>query len=283
MILIADSGSTKTEWRLITNQQTINAYATQGINPYFQSEQQISDILKSELISALPFSVADGAIQILFYGAGCGADSKKQIVKNALNSQFPQGEIEIHSDLLGAAYGMCGNSAGIVAILGTGANTCYYDGKQIAENRASLGFVLGDEGSGAHIGKTFVQAYLNLEIPQELATAFFESHHLNTSDILDAVYRKPMPNRFLAGFSKFILQHIAHPFVTNLVTSCFEQFIDKHICKYPQHKELPMYCVGSVAFHYSSILKDVANSKGVTIKQIAENPIASLVTRKMAG
>jgi glucosamine kinase len=176
---------------------------------------------------------------------------------------------------------MCGVSAGIVAILGTGANTCYYDGSKIAENRASLGFVLGDEGSGAHIGKTFIQAYLNQEMPAELANRFFETHQLSTSDILDAVYKKPMPNRFLASFSKFIFQNIQHPFIENLVIHCFEQFFDKHICKYPQHKELPMYCVGSIAFHYSNLLKKMATSKGVNIAKIEENPIAGLVMRKL--
>ncbi len=266
---------------MINNDNTLIAYATQGINPYFQSLEQITDILKNELVSKLKFSAATIPFHIFYYGAGCGADSKKEIIKNALLANFPLANIEVNTDLLGAAYGMCGASAGIVAILGTGANTCYYDGSRIAENRASLGFVLGDEGGGAHIGKTFIQAYLNQEMPIDLVNIFFETYHLITTDILDAVYKKPMPNRFLASFSKFILQNVEHTFVENLVINCFEQFFDKHICKYPQHKELPMYCVGSIALHYSTLLEKVAASKGVTIAKIVENPIAGLVMQKM--
>lgn len=274
MILIADSGSTKTDWRLIDGSKKCQI-STQGLNPYFLSIEDIVTILSKELLtdaaidSTLP-------LDIIFYGAGCGTEPKKEIVKAALALLFPKSTIEINSDLLGAARALCGTDPGIAAILGTGANTCYYDGQKIAENRASLGYLLGDEGSGAHIGKTFIQAYLNQEMPQYLSDRFYERFKLSTADILDAVYKKPMPNRFLASFSKFIYQNLKEQYIIDLVVSCFEQFFDKHICKYPQHKELQLSCVGSVGFYYSNILRAVATKKGVAIDKIVETPIAGL-------
>lgn len=276
MILIADSGSTKTDWRLIDDEKKIHQFATQGLNPYFQSKEEIADILRSELIPQFKSEISNLKSQIYFYGAGCEADSKKELIREALLLVFPQSVIEVNSDMIGAARAMCGSNPGIAAILGTGSNTCYYDGTKSVENVASLGFILGDEGSGAHIGKTFIQAYLNKEMPEELSKRFYERFKLSLSDILDAVYKKPMPNRFLASFSKFIYQNLKEQFVIDLVANCFEQFFDKHICKYKKHKEVKLSCVGSVAFYYSNILRAVATKKGVNIDKIIETPIAGL-------
>jgi len=276
MIIIADSGSTKTDWRLIDNKNQIYQYATQGINPYFQDEVEISEIIKSEFLPQLKSHIIPPQSHIYFYGAGCGADAKKEIIQGALNENFPFSIIEVNTDLLAAARALCGSNPGIAAILGTGSNTCYYDGSTIIENRASLGFIMGDEGSGAHIGKTFIQSYLNKEMPADLSSRFFERFKLSTNDILDAVYKKTMPNRFLASFSKFIYQNLKEQFIIDLVANCFEQFFDKHICKYEKHKELKLSCVGSVAFYYSNILRAVAVKKGVNIDIIIETPIAGL-------
>lgn len=276
MILIADSGSTKTDWRLIDDEKKIHQFATQGLNPYFQTTTEISEILKSELLPQLQSQISYLKSQIYFYGAGCEADSKKELIREALLLVFPNAVIEVNSDMIGAARAMCGSEPGIAAILGTGSNTCYYDGAKSVENVASLGFILGDEGSGAHIGKTFIQAYLNKEMPEDLSKRFYERFKLSLSDILDGVYKKPMPNRFLASFSKFIYQNLKEQFVIDLVADCFEQFFDKHICKYAKHKEVKLSCVGSVAFYYSNILRAVAIKKGVNIDKIIETPIAGL-------
>lgn len=276
MILIADSGSTKTDWRLIDDTKKIHQFATQGLNPYFQTSSEISEILRSELLPQFTSQISNLTSQIYFYGAGCEADSKKEVIREALLLVFPSSIIEVNSDMLGAARAMCGSDPGIAAILGTGSNTCYYDGNKSVENVASLGFILGDEGSGGHIGKTFIQAYLNKEMPEELSKRFYERFKLSLSDILDAVYKKPMPNRFLASFSKFIYQNLKEQFVIDLVANCFEQFFDKHICKYKKHKEVKLSCVGSVAFYYSNILRAVAAKKGVNIDKIIETPIAGL-------
>ncbi|MBL0329236.1 MAG: N-acetylglucosamine kinase [Bacteroidetes bacterium] len=276
MILIADSGSTKTDWRLIDSKKQIHQFAGKGINPYFQTTDQIIVALENELIPHLKTQLSEEELEIFFYGAGCGAIDKKEIVKTALSACFPKAKIYVETDMLGAARSLCGRNAGIAAILGTGANTCYYDGENIIENRASLGYLLGDEGSGAHIGKTFIQAYLNQEMPKELSNRFYERFKLGKDEILDAVYKKPMPNTFLASFSKFIYQNLKEQFIIDLVAGCFNAFFDKHICKYPKYKEVKLSCTGSVAFYYSNILRAVALEKGVSIDTITETPIAGL-------
>lgn len=276
MILIADSGSTKTDWRLIDENKRIHQFVTQGINPYFHSSEQIVSMLKAELLLQPNFPTLNFELSTFFYGAGCRVADKKKIVADAISEVFPKSTIEINTDILGAAHSLCGKNAGIAAILGTGANTCYYDGKKIVENRTSAGFILGDEGSGAHIGKTFIQAFLNDELPKDLSDRFTARFKLSKDDILDAVYKQPMPNRFLASFSKFIFQNIKEQFVVDLVANCFNQFFDKHICKYEKHKELKLSCTGSVAFYYSNILRAVAANKGVNIETITETPIAGL-------
>ncbi|MCX6296061.1 MAG: N-acetylglucosamine kinase [Bacteroidetes bacterium] len=276
MILIADSGSTKTDWRLIDSNKKIHQFSTQGINPFFQTSEQIGQVLISELIPQLSIQISNAELEIFFYGAGCKLDDKKEIIENALSGIFPGSGININSDLLGAARALCGRNVGIVAILGTGSNTCYYDGKEIVENRISTGYILGDEGSGAHIGKTFIQAYLNDELPPDLANRFFERFKLSKDDIIDAVYRKSMPNRFLASFCKFIYQNLKEQYIIDLVADSFGQFFEKHICKYQRYKELKLSCTGSVAFYFSNILRAVAANKGVNIETIIETPIAGL-------
>lgn len=276
MILIADSGSTKTDWRLIDEENKIHQFATQGISPYFQTEEQISEIIKTELLPQLNFKTFNFQLSVYYYGTGCSAEDKKQIVLNALATSFNNSKVEIQSDMLGAARALCGKKAGIAAILGTGSNTCYYDGENIIENKFSSGYILGDEGSGAHIGKTFIQAYLNDELPSNLATKFQDRFKLSKNDIIDAVYRKSMPNRFLASFCKFIFQNKDDQYLIDLLVNCFEQFFDKHICKYEKHKEVKLSCVGSIAFYFSDILRAVAARKGVSIDTIIETPIAAL-------
>lgn len=275
MILIADSGSTKTDWRLIDEKKQIHQYATQGINPYFQSPDDILTILQTELIPQLTANIQAVQPEIYFYGAGCGTVSKKEVVGSALSHQFKTSRLEVHSDLVGAARALCGRKPGIVAIMGTGSNTCYYDGVAIIENSPSLGYILGDEGSGAHLGKLFIQAYLNKEVPEQVAKQFYNRFKLEKDEILDCLYKQPMPNRFLASFSKYIYQNLKEQFFMDLVVTSFNQFFVKHVLKY-EHSLLTLNCVGSVAFFYSNILRAVALNKGVHIDKIIETPIAGL-------
>ena len=276
MILIADSGSSKTDWRLIDDSNQIHQCTTQGFNPYFQSSDDFLSIIKNELLKSFSSVNLNTPLQIFYYGAGCGTDAKKEIVKLALKNEFSDSTISIHSDLLAAARATCGNKNGLVTILGTGANSCYYDGMNIVENSPSLGYVLGDEGSGAHIGKTFIAAYLNKELPEELSNRFYQRFQLNKDEVLDTVYRKPNPNRYLATFSKFVYQNLKEPTMVNLVANCFEELFEKHILKLAHHRALPLNCVGSVAYYYSNILRAVALKKGISMGTIIESPIAGL-------
>lgn len=275
MILLADSGSTKTDWRLIDANQQIYQYATQGINPYLQNQEEITAILEKELIPQLKSGMQSHVSEIHFYGAGCGTVQKKKSVAASLSSLFSSALIEVNTDLLGAARALCGSQPGIAAILGTGSNTCYYDGVAIVENHPSLGYILGDEGSGAHIGKTFIQAYLNKELPESLSQRFYDRFQLDKEQILDQIYKQPLPNRFLASFTKFVYQNLKEQYIIDLVAGCFNQLFDKHVLKY-EHTSLKLNCVGSVAFYFSNILRAVAVNKGVVIDKIIETPIAAL-------
>jgi glucosamine kinase len=276
MLLIADSGSTKTAWRLVDESGRITQLQTQGFNPFFQGSDDIAEILIKELFSQLPEDLNFNNLEIHFYGAGCSSAAKNEVVKKGLAAAFPSANIQVNHDLLAAARAACGHKPGIAAILGTGSNSCWYDGKEIIQNIPALGFILGDEGSGAHIGKTFIQAFLNNELPPAINENFIKKFSLSKDDILDAIYKKPFPNRYLASFSKFVYQNLKDPFITDLVANCFRQFFDKHICKYEAYRELKLSVVGSVGFYFSNILRKVADEKGVEIETIIESPIAAL-------
>ncbi len=276
MILIADSGSTKTDWRLIDDNKQIHQYTTQGISPYFQTSEEITEMLKQELLSQINSTISLKNLEVNYFGTGCANDEKKEVIAQALQNSFKSNSINVESDMLGAAYALCGKLPGMVAILGTGSNTCFYDGKTIVANTPSLGYILGDEGSGAHIGKIFIQAFLNNELPEHIKNNFSARQNNSQAIILDAIYKKPYPNRYLAGFSKFVFQNIKEQYLLDLVVNCFQQFFDKHICKYPNYKETPLNCVGSIAFYYSKLLKHVAEKNNVSVGTILESPIAAL-------
>ena len=278
MILIADSGSTKTDWRLIEGKKNIHQFSTIGFSPYFQDSDTIAEEIKGNLlpgIKALSLDEQD-EMEIYFYGTGCSSEEKCEVVHRAIRQNFPNSIIEVEHDLLGAARALCGENEGIAAILGTGSNSCYYDGNKIIENIASLGFILGDEGSGAYMGKVFIQDYLNKEQPLSISERFYERFKLSKEDILNAVYKKPLPNKFLASFTKFIFQNKNEQYIINLVIDCFDKFFIKHICKYTNYKEVKMSCVGSVGYYFSDTLHAVASNRNVLIDKIIESPIASL-------
>jgi glucosamine kinase len=277
MILIADSGSTKTDWRLIDNQKSVFQFKTMGFNPFFQNIAVIAKELEDHLLPDVIQTTKNPIDHIYFYGAGCSSSDKCSMVKNALLYVFPESTITVEHDLLAAARALCGSNQGIAAILGTGSNSGFYDGKKIIENIPSLGFVLGDEGSGAYIGKHFIQDYLNKDIPKPIAQNFYETYKLSNEDILNAIYSHPMPSKFLASFSKFIRENKEEKYFENLIEYNFTQFFDKHICRYSNYRELQINCVGSIAYNYSETLKSVAAKKNLTINKIIESPIEHLI------
>lgn len=273
MILIADSGSTKTDWRLVRDNHDIVPLKCMGFNPYFQDTPTISNELKEKVVPSLqPEKIS----AVYFYGAGCSSDSKCEVVEKAIRENFPNAEIEVDHDLLGAARAICGHEEGIAAILGTGSNACYYDGKFIREQLFSLGYMLGDEGSGGNMGKRLITRYLSDILDPHLTELFREKYPYTKEEILETIYKKPLPNRFLASFSTFVKDHINHPEMEKIVRDSFSDFYDNQVLRFKKAKEVPMSCVGSVGFYFADLLREVGKEKGVMVKNIAETPIAKL-------
>lgn len=274
MILIADSGSTKTDWRLISEKEEVKSVSTPGINPFYQTEEeienQISTLLYPELMG---FSVK----KIFFYGAGCAFEDKKQIVKNAISVSFPKAQIEIEFDLLAAARGLFLKEKGIACILGTGSNSCFYDGKNIIHNVSPLGFILGDEGSGAVLGKKFAADCLKNQLPEKLKDKFLKQYDLTPAQIIESVYKKPFPNRFLAQFTRFLSENIAEPSIYNIVFDSFTEFFTRNIMQYNNYKDYPVCFIGSIAYYFKDVLEVAANELDIQIGIIYQSPMPGLI------
>lgn len=274
MILLADSGSTKTDWLLLDREPT--AFQSAGFNPFYQTQEIILETLRQEVLP----NVASNQVQhIFFYGAGCADATTSLPVTNALATLFPSAEtIEVNSDLLAAARALCGREAGIACILGTGANNALYDGETIVNNIGSLGFWLGDEGSGGYLGKQLVVGYLHKELPVGLHKAFQKSYpDVSRLSILDRAYRQPFPNRYFASFSTFLGQHLTDPFVGTLVGNAFRTFLDTYVCKHPNAATLPVHFTGSVAYHFRAILTEVLAEKNLHLASIQKSPMPGLL------
>ncbi len=273
MILIADSGSTKTEWRLIDNNSNpLASCITTGINPMYQHGEAILKMLHQE------FSLSvEEPLEIFFYGAGCISHNVNRIVLTALNSFFNCQTVTVDTDLLGAARSLCGDSEGIACILGTGSNSCYYNGREIASNVSPLGYILGDEGSGAVIGRKFIADVLKNQLPEHIVTSFFDTCKLSRQQIMEQVYKKPFPNRFLAQFTGFIHRNLHEPELYNLVKTSFAEFFSRNVSQYTGAHQLPVNFTGSVAFHFSALLREIAEKEGYSIGSITENPMEGLI------
>ncbi len=272
-MLIADSGSTKTDWRLIDEYANIHHTQSIGLNPYFTSEAEMVEALTS---GPLKLFAPDEIEELHFYGAGCSSESQIAKVEQALAQVYPQAAIHVEHDLLGAARALCGNQPGIAAILGTGSNSCMYDGEHIVKNIASLGYILGDEGSGAYIGKVFLADALSGNIPPELAKKFEAKFKLTREKALENVYMQPFANRFLASFTRFLYQNLEHQYTKDLVAGSFRAFFEKQVMKYDDYASFPVNFVGSIAFNFSAILRDEAQAQAIEIGQILQAPIAAL-------
>jgi glucosamine kinase len=274
MILIADGGSTKTDWRLVSAQKEVVSIQTVGFNPYLSTTAEIEEILWKELD---PFLIAPNVEQVFYYGAGCSTSSKNEIVANALETFFPKAKIAIYHDLFGAARALFGNSPGIACILGTGSNSCLYDGQNVVDNMPSLGYFFGDEGSGASLGKMLLSAYLHNELPEDLNTLFKARYPLSLENILDSIYNKEKPSRFLASFSEFIFENQGHHFIKNMISANFAGFFKYFVLPYNDRNDYTISFVGSIAFLYQQILRDVASKMDIEIRNILKTPIDGLV------
>ncbi len=271
MKLIADSGSTKTEWCMMHENGTCDRSITSGINPFYQTTDDIINSLQIE------FQLEKVAIkEIFFYGAGCANAAKNKIVADALMHYFGCQQVTIESDLMGAAHALCQSEAGIACILGTGSNSCHYDGTTIVKNVSPLGFILGDEGSGAVMGKRLVADVLKNQLSATTIELFFNTFRITPAEILDRVYKQPFPNRYLAQFTKFLSQNIQVKELENLVTDCLNEFVIRNLLQYP-NTDLKVFFTGSIAYYFREQLEKVMEKKGLKIGVINQAPMEGLI------
>lgn len=272
MILIADSGGSKTDWRFIDKNGQISQASAPGFNPYYQPVEDLKKSVSEVIVPKIKETVS----KIFFYGAGVSSAKNQQTIKTAFLEFFPEAQIEIGWDLLAAARALCGHEPGIACIIGTGSNSCLYDGETIIDNVANLGWILADEGSGAYMGKIILVDYLRGKMPSNLAQAFKERYPFSREEFLEKVYQQEKPSAFLGTFTKFIFHHLKEPYCYNLVYNSFSEFYENNVMKYENYKNLKVHFTGSIAFYFSDILRQVANDKGITVKNILEGPIAGL-------
>lgn len=274
--LIADSGSTKTDWRVLTQGQNAYQLITNGLNPYYQDTDAISETITTQL---LPHISATDVQAVHFYGAGCANPEANAVVERALRRVFPNlATAEVDSDMLGAARGACGYEPGIVCILGTGANACCYNGQQITQGIQSLGFWLGDEGSGGYLGKTLVREFFQKRLPEPLHAAFSTRYPLlDRATLLDNAYKKPFPNRYFASFTPFLSEHINDPYANKLVIDAFTLFLTTYVTRFPESAQWPVHFAGSVAHHFTPQLRQAVQSVGCIMGQVLQSPGDGLV------
>lgn len=276
MILIADGGSTKTNWCLINEHGRKILFNTEGYNPYFSKEEYIVESLNATLPDHLE---KDKLTEVYYYGAGCSTEENVNIVKRAMQRVYPNAKVFVGHDLLAACRALLADDQGFVAILGTGTNTCIYDGKDISLNIDSLGYFLGDEGSGCFIGKRIISDYMKGFMPKKLHEIFYETYGLTNEDILDHIYNKPLPNRFCAGFSKFIYDNNKgfEEYTSSTVDYAFTAFFENLVTHYPNYKSYKLNCIGSVGYSFRDILSVVSNRYEMGIGKIVRSPIDELV------
>lgn len=274
MILIADSGSTKADWFLIDkNLEKVDEISSRGFNPLFHDE----NFILTELHDRIRLKkVAEEVSKVFFYGASCSSEERCAVLVEAFSNFFTNADVHIGHDLLAAVYATTPNEPGLVGILGTGSNACFYDGKSIHRDRPSLGFVLGDEGSGAYFGKQLLRKYLYGQMPERLAQDLTEAYELTKDRILENVYMKSSPNVYLASFARFLSDHREEDFVRNLIFEGLSSFVETHLCIYSDYKNYKANFIGSIAFFYEDILRDVCKEKELEIGHILQRPIEKL-------
>ncbi len=275
MKLIADSGSTKTNWVLVNNDgKTQKTIRTIGLNPYFHTIESLITVLEDEV---MPIVGTQHLASIHFYGAGCSSEKPVSLIKEALQRVFKNVSVEVEHDLLAAARALCGTSPGLASILGTGANTCYYDGKNILKRVRALGFILGDEGSGSYMGKRFIKDYLHNEVSEEVRLLFEQDFNLTDADIHNRVYKNPMPNRFLASFASYIIKHKNIPYFRELILSGFDDFLQKHILRFAESRTYPLNVIGAIGYLNRELLEEAAAKYQIQVGLVIKDPIENLI------
>lgn len=274
MILIADSGSTKTDWTAVEHGEVVCRTQTKGMNPFFQTEEEMTQELQQVLLPQLPAGNVDN---VYFYGAGCTPEKCPVVAETLRKALNVTGNAEVYSDMLGAARGLCGHEYGIVCIMGTGSNSCLYNGEKFIANVSPLGFIIGDEGSGAVLGKLLVGDLLKNQLGEELKEKFLKKFELTPADIIDRVYRKPFPNRFLASLSPFIAENIQNPGIRSLVKGSFLAFLRRNVMQYENYQMQKVNFIGSIAYYYKDILTEAVQECGLHMGKIMKAPMEGLI------
>ncbi len=271
MILVGDSGSTKTDWRLINGEQ-IQQLEGKGLNPHFHDRKSVNEVILETFRDLDHQAIAS----IFIYGSGCSTEYNKQIIRQPFQDYFKAAQIHIHHDLLGAARAACQNQKGIAAILGTGSNLGLYDGDQIVQEFRSGGYSIGDEGGGVNIGRKVLKAYIEEYMPEDLLGNFTQRYQTNYDEILTNLYKKPFPNRYIAQYSRFAYHHKSHPFVSQLLIENFEEFIERKVKRVKDYEKYSLSVVGSVGFYFREVLEQVCRQHGIHLGSVLEKPIAGL-------
>lgn len=273
MILIADSGSTKADWSMLLPSLPPVKYSTKGVNPTFHNEDTIFSILsESDDLKKISTSVS----QVFFFGAGCSSADRCDSVRRALERFFPNSKAIVEHDVMAAVLATCGDDPGIACIIGTGSNACYFDGKEIEHNNYGMGHILGDEASGSYLGKKLITSFLYGLMPQELSKSFNDKYKLTRDEVILHVYNRPGANVWLASFAGFLSEHKEHPWVIHLIKEGFSTFVSLYVEHLKDHRKNPVHFVGSIAYHYSDILKDVLKEKKLIAGKIIQKPIDEL-------
>jgi glucosamine kinase len=275
MILVADSGSSKTDWLLAIPQQEAKEFRTAGLNPYFLSEKEIVKVIQEQAKDLLIY--ASSVTEVYFFGAGCSSPDRHEIVSNALSQFFPKAYISVDSDLLGSAYATCGHNKGLCCVLGTGSNISYFDGEDIFEGHHGLGYVLGDEGSGTWFGKMLVTDFLYGNMPADIHHKFNEAYHLDRETVIKNVYQKPRGNSYLASFAKFLSDIRDTEYAQNMLKTGLTEFIETNIKSYPQYNKYKCNFVGSIAYVFADELNELCKISGVRVGKIIKQPIHDLM------
>ena len=271
--LIADSGATKAEWCLLKNGKKKTLF-TQGISPYFLNTNQIAELVTKEFAVHFRKLTIE---HIYYYGTGCSNIENAKSIKAALTRVFPHASVNVNTDLMAAARAVCGHEKGIACILGTGSNSCYYNGKNIVRNSPGIGYVLGDEGSGAYLGKKVLQYYLYDTFDEDLRARFDARFVTTTSEILDSVYKKPLPNRYMASYALFLAENRGHYMIENIIEDGLNDFFFQHLCKYNEVWKFPVHFVGSVASGFKDVLEQLCKSYEFEMGKVLKNPMEGLV------
>lgn len=272
MILVADSGSSKTDWMAYSPNQILS-FSTQGINPYFVNAHDVVKILSKNKEIA-PYATA--VKEVYFFGSGCSSPDKHEIISNGLSAFFTKAFISVDHDLIGSAYATCGDKKGLACILGTGSNISYYDGQNVHDGKHGLGYVLGDEGSGTYFGKKVLLSFLYQTMPADLCEAFAKAYEVNKDIVIENVYQKALPNSYLAGFSRFMKAHQSHPFIQQVLHDGFQEFIDTNVKDYKSYRSLECNFVGSIAYYYQDELRATFAANNIKVGKILQKPIEGI-------